>query len=228
MARNPDPNEWHGHHIISEDEFDSPEFAVDAEAKRRRTVRHGIILTLVVMLLAAALVTAYLVNTKAIVIDALEPKPVAAAPSEANASCPKDELAYVQPSKMKINVMNGTEVAGLAGATATKLKKRGFKVGDVGNARLSQVDVVGAVTSGPDGYAQAMTLQRNITGLAYVFDPKRQGSTVDLVIGTKYKDLVNEKKINSKSGKLGCTPVKAKTAPAKPEPSKTPQGSGKG
>ncbi|MCY1463896.1 hypothetical protein D9M71_818520 [compost metagenome] len=81
------------------------------------------------------------------------------------------------------------------------------------------------MTSGPDGYAQAMTVQRHIKGLTYVYDVKRPGKTVDVVVGTKYKDLVNAKSVNKKPGKLGCTPPKPKpaakkpTAPAKPEPS---------
>ena len=141
-------------------------------------IRHGIILSVAVLLLAAALVLAYLVNTRAIVIDALEPKPVAEAPVAPHSACPRDQFDYVDPSKMTINVMNGTQIAGLAGASAKKLEKRGFKVGEVGNARMSKANVVGAVISGPDGYAQAMTVQRHVAGLTYVFDPKRQGKTV--------------------------------------------------
>lgn len=225
MARSKDPNDWHGHHIISEDELASPEFTTEDRIKRRRRIRHGVILIFVVLMLAAALVLAYLVNTRTLVIDALEPKPVAEAPVAVNEACPTRKFNYVDPGKMTVNVLNATQIYGLAGATATKLKKHGFKVGEVGNANLSNVQVVGAVTSGPDGYAQAMTLQRHIKGLTYVYDAKRPGKTVDVVIGTKYKDLVKEGSVNKKPGKLGCTPPKPKagakpsTAPAKPEPS---------
>ena len=137
-----------------------------------------------------------------------------------HSACPSDQFSYVDPSKMKVNVMNGTQIAGLAGASATKLEKRGFKIGEVGNVRLSKPNVVGAVISGPDGYAQAMTVQRHVSGLTYVFDPKRPGSTVDLVIGTKYKNLVKESKVKTDPGKLGCSKKKT-TTPAKPEPSKS-------
>lgn len=222
MARNPDPNEWHGHHIISEDELASPEFSIDATTKKHRTIRHGLILSFAIVLLVSALVVAYLVNTRVIVIDALEPKPVAAAPVVVNEACPTDKFSFIDPAKMKVNVLNGTQTSGLAGATATKLKKRGFRIGDVENARLSKPEVVGAVTSGPAGYAQAMTLQRNIAGLAYVYDPKRQDSTVDLVLGTKFKDLVTEKQVDTKPGALKCTPEKKATAPEKPGPSEAP------
>jgi hypothetical protein len=230
LARNPDPNDWHGHHIISEDELGSPEFTTDARIKRRRHIRHGIILVLAVLLLAAALVLAYMVNTRTLVIDALEPKPAAEAPASVNEACPTKQFSYVDPAKMKVNVLNATQIYGLAGATSTKLKKRGFTVGEVGNAQLSNVQVVGAVRSGPDGYAEAMTVQRHIKGLTYVYDAKRPGKTVDVVIGTKYKDLVKEKSVNKKAGKLGCTPPKPKadaktsTAPAKPEPSTESKG----
>lgn len=225
MARNTDPNDWHGHRIISEDQLASPEFTTDARIKRRRTIRHGIILTFILLVLIASLVLAYMVNTRSLIIDALEPKPVAEAPVAVNEACPTTNFNYVDPGKMTVNVMNATQISGLAGATATKLKKRGFKVGDVGNARLSNVEVVGVVTSGPEGYAQAMAVQRHIKDLAYVYDAKRPGKTVDLVVGTKYKDLVKEKSVNKKPGKLGCTPPKPKdgakpsTAPEKPGPS---------
>lgn len=221
MARDSNPNEWHGHHIVSEDELASPKFSADPKTKRHRHIRHGIILSVAAVLLAVALILAYLVNSRSIVIEALEPKPVAEAPVAPNSACPSDQFDYVEPSKMMINVMNGTQIAGLAGASAKKLEKRGFKVGEVGNARMSKVNVVGAVISGPDGYAQAMTIQRHVSGLTYVFDPKRQGRTVDLVIGTKYKKLVKEPKVSTQPGKLGCSSKKKSTAPAKPEPSKS-------
>ena len=64
-----DPNEWHGHHIVTEDDLASPEFSADPTTKRHRNIRHGIILATTVVLLAAALILAYLVNTRAIVIQ---------------------------------------------------------------------------------------------------------------------------------------------------------------
>lgn len=218
MARNSNPNEWHGHHIISEDELASPEFSIDEKTRRNRKLRHGIILVLTVLVLAVALVGAYLINTRVIVIDALEPKPVVEKPVTVDESCPVSEFQYIDPGKTKVNVMNGTKVAGLAGATSTKLKKRGFTIGEVGNVNLSKTNIIGVVTSGTDGYAQAMTVQRQIKGLTYVYDPKRLGTSVDLVIGTEFKDLIAEKKVNKKPGRLGCKPAK-KTAPATPEPS---------
>lgn len=218
MARNSNPNEWHGHHIISEDELTSPEFSIDEKTRKNRKLRHGIILVVTVLILAAALVGAYLINTRVLVIDALEPKPVLEKPMTVDASCPVSEFQYTDPGKIKINVMNGTKIAGLAGATSTKLKKRGFTIGEIGNVNLSKTNIVGLVTSGTDGYAQAMTVQRHIEGLTYVYDPKRLGASVDLVMGTEYKDLSDEKKVDKKPGRLACKPVK-KTAPAAPEPS---------
>lgn len=205
MARNKDPHDWHGHRIISENELASPAFTTDASLKRRRTIRHGIILVFVLLVLVGALILAYLVNTRAVVIEALEPPPVAEAPVAEDRSCPTTEFNYIDPGKMTVNVMNSTQISGLAGATGAKLKKRGFIVGEVGNAGLSDVDVVGAVTSGPDGFAQAMTVQRHVKDLVYVFDEKRPGAKVDLVIGTKYKDLIEEKSVDKKPGKLECT-----------------------
>lgn len=218
MARNSNPNEWHGHHIISEDELASPEFSIDENTRKSRKRRHGIILVLTVLILTAALVGAYLINTRVLVIDALEPKPVVEKPATVDASCPVSEFEYSDPGKTKVNVMNGTKIAGLAGATSSKLKKRGFAIGEVGNVNLSKTNIVGLVTSGTDGYAQAMTVQRQIKGLTYVYDPKRLGTSVDLVIGTEYKNLIKEKKVNKKPGRLDCKAEK-KTVPATPEPS---------
>lgn len=218
-----DPREWHGHRIVTEDDLaegfsdDDPEHVENPRYYRRRLL-HGIVLGLLAALLIAALVMAYLVKTRQIVIPALEPQPTPAAAAPTHdpvaAACPQEVLQYVAPKHVTVNVLNGTTTVGLAGATAQVLEKRGFRIGEVGNAKLNDPDIVGAVVSGTSGRAKALTLQRFVPGTEYV-KKKRSADTVDFIIGNKYdlKDVVPAQKAKKSEGKLSC-PIAVKAARA--------------
>lgn len=216
MADKPDPRDWHGHRIVTEDDLvqnftdDDPEH-VDDPRRYMRRLRHGMVLALLAAMLVAALVAAYLVMTKQLVIPGWEPGPPAAASATAAHVCPQETYDYAAPKEVTVNVLNGTKVSGLAGATAKKLKKRGFRIGTVGNADLSDPDIVAAVVAGASGQSKALTVQRNIRGTEFIRDPKRSADTVDLIIGKKFKDLLAEKKVKTTPGKLSC-PIAVKAA----------------
>lgn len=222
MPQDHDPEDWHGHRIVTEDDLaegftdDDPEH-VDNPRYYRRRLLHGIVLGLLAALLIAALVFAYLVKTRQVVIPALEPQPtpVAAAPTHdpVAAACPQEVLKYAQPKDVTVNVLNGTKTPGLAGATAQVLKQRGFRIGEVGNAKLNNTKIVAAVVSGTSGRSKALTVQRQVPGTEYVKDAKRNADTVDLIIGEKYqiKKVVPKGKAKTQDGKLSC-PIAVKAA----------------
>lgn len=231
MRRKRDARDWHGHRIVTEDDLaegfsDNDPEHVDNPRYYRRRLLHGIVLGLLAALLIVALVFAYLVKTRQVVIPALEPQaaPVAAAPSHdpVAAACPQDVLTYVPPKDVTVNVLNGTKTVGLAGATAQVLKQRGFRIGEVGNAKLNDPDIVGAVVSGTSGRAKALTLQRHIPGTEYVKE-KRSADTVDFIIGKKYelKKIRPTKKVETADGKLSC-PIAVKAARAEAKKSASP------
>ncbi|MFB0834667.1 LytR C-terminal domain-containing protein [Arthrobacter halodurans] len=204
-----DPRDWHGHRIVTEDDlvrsFDDRDPAhADHRRRRNKRLRHGIVLVLLLGLVATAVVGAYLVMTRQLVIPAWEPKPEVAAAPDLEPACPRDVLAYVEPAGVTVNVYNATRIPGLAGAAANRLEKRGFKIGEIGNKTLNDPDIVAAVVSGPEGRAHAMSVQRHIKGTEFVKDPERGSATVDLVVGQKFGSFVETTKVVTKDGRLSC------------------------
>lgn len=206
-------NEWRGHRIITEDELIRAQHQIaDEPAYRRVRLRHGIILGLLAAGLIAALLGAYLVNTGQWVIPAFAPKPAAATPTGVP-SCPTQDIQAVPPRQVRVNVFNAAGTAGLAGATATQLKKREFRIGRTGNQSLAEPDVVAVIRSGPAGYGQALSLQRQFKGAIFVPDPSNTGTTLDLVLGKKYQRMIATAKVKDGAGKLACPAPKDRATP---------------
>ncbi|MEW2287899.1 LytR C-terminal domain-containing protein [Streptomyces sp. NPDC047841] len=100
--------------------------------------------------------------------------------------------ALPEPGRITVNVYNATKRSGLAKSTADELKKRGFKIGDVGNAS-KQYDkkVKGAGILLGSAAAQDTSLRVLGTQLAGAEERAdiRKGGDVDLVIGDAFKGL---------------------------------------
>lgn len=116
-----------------------------------------------------------------------------------------------KPAEITVNVYNATPRTGLAKDTADELRKRGFKIGKVGNAPAAydkKVKAPGILLGAPaatDGPFDVLATQ--LAGTQTKNDA-RSGKDVDLIIGTAFKDLVKEKDA-----------VKAMAALATPKPS---------
>ncbi|MDX3227123.1 LytR C-terminal domain-containing protein [Streptomyces sp. ME19-01-6] len=104
--------------------------------------------------------------------------------------------ALPKPAEITVNVYNATSRTGLAKDTADELRKRGFKIGKVGNAPTAydkKVKAPGillgapAATNGPFD-----VLATQLTG-AQAKNDGRSGKDVDLIIGAGFKDLVKKK-----------------------------------
>jgi LCP family protein required for cell wall assembly len=97
-------------------------------------------------------------------------------------------LPTVKPGKVQLQVLNGTNVAGLAATTASQLTARGFNVAGTGNA-------TGAASSTVIEYASAAqlpqvnTLQEEIPGAQIKQVPSLKGSTLSLVLGNGFKGV---------------------------------------
>ena len=116
-----------------------------------------------------------------------------------------------KPAGITVNVLNATTRSGLAKQTADELKKRGFKIGDVGNATKEfdkKVTGTGILlgpasslnTSLPVLATQLSTAERRT-------DAARTGPAVDLIIGNGFKALTSP-----------AEATKALTALAAPQP----------
>ncbi|MFE2520355.1 LytR C-terminal domain-containing protein [Streptomyces mirabilis] len=101
-----------------------------------------------------------------------------------------------RPGQITVNVLNATPRSGLAKQTADELKKRGFRIGDVGNATATyDKKVNGAgILLGAKGAAHAAlpVLGTQLSGAEVKTDGRAQADRVDLIIGTAFKSLTKK------------------------------------
>ncbi|MCH5677680.1 LytR C-terminal domain-containing protein [Streptomyces gilvus] len=106
----------------------------------------------------------------------------------------KTSASLPKPAQITVNVYNATTRSGLAKTTADELRKRGFKIGDVGNASKDyDKKVKGAgILLGP---ASAVNTSLPVLGTQLAAAEKRtdtrKGTDVDLIIGDAFKNLTS-------------------------------------
>jgi hypothetical protein len=119
------------------------------------------------------------------------PSPKAGAEAAPAASA-SPAVALPQPGQITVNVFNATKRAGLAKAVADELKKRGFAVGDVGNAPADfdkKVPGPGILVGSPKtDKAVYAVLGAHMAGATQQNDA-RETEEVDLIIGDSFKEL---------------------------------------
>jgi hypothetical protein len=105
--------------------------------------------------------------------------------------CPAGpDAAYLQPSAVVVQVLNGSGQTGAAQAAAAVLAGHGFPSPQFGNG--SPYDGIVMVVSGVTGVNGAYTvLQFAPEGSVVVLD-RREDATVDLILGSRYKELPGE------------------------------------
>lgn len=97
------------------------------------------------------------------------------------------------PGQITVNVLNATPRGGLAKDTADELKKRGFKIGDVGNAtkaydkKVKGTGILLGATTAAD--AALPVLGTQLAGAEQKVDTRAKPTEVDLIIGTAFKKL---------------------------------------
>jgi hypothetical protein len=110
-----------------------------------------------------------------------------ASPAPANSA-----RALPKPAEITVNILNATPRKGLARQTADELKKRGFRIGNVGNATPEfDKKIKGAgVLLGPASSLNTSlpVLATQLTGAESRTDT-RKGTDVDLIIGNGFKAL---------------------------------------
>lgn len=115
-----------------------------------------------------------------------------------------------------MNVYNATARTGLAKQTADELKKRGFKIGDVGNASKDfdkKIKGTGLLLGPAAALDTSLpVLSTQLADAERRTDAARKGNDLDLIIGDGFKAL---------TGKPEAT--KALTALAAPQPTASPK-----
>jgi hypothetical protein len=108
-----------------------------------------------------------------------------ASPSAAAAPLPK-------PGQITVNVLNATPRGGLAKKTADELKKRGFKIGEVGNATATydkKVKGTGVLLGPSSALKTSLPVLATQLASTETRTDTRKGTEVDLIIGTAFKNL---------------------------------------
>lgn len=117
-----------------------------------------------------------------------------------------------RPVDISVNVYNATSRRGLAATVAKATAARGFKVKAVSNDPLKKtVKGVAEIRYGPEGLASAKVLAKHFPGAPLVAD-KREGDTIDLVLGNTYKAI----------GPVPTVPAPTATLPPCPTVTVTP------
>ncbi|MCX4907016.1 LytR C-terminal domain-containing protein [Streptomyces sp. NBC_00878] len=112
------------------------------------------------------------------------------APSSSPAS------ALPEPGQITVNVLNATPRFGLAKDTAAELKKRGFKIGEIGNAtkaydkKVKGIGIVLGATSASDTALPVLGTQ--LTGAELKTDTRAKPAEVDLILGSAFKSLTKK------------------------------------
>lgn len=105
--------------------------------------------------------------------------------------------AFPEPGKITVNVLNATPRAGLAKDTADELKKRGFRIGNVGNATEEYDKKVkgAAILLGAKAAEKTAlpVLNTQLVGAQLKTDGRAKATEVDLIIGTGFKSLSKQK-----------------------------------
>lgn len=145
--------------------------------RRHRTRKLLIFVTLPGVLLGTASIsTAYSAGW-------MTPEPPAPA-------CSPEVVPAPERGSFVINVMNATGREGVAAGVAMGLAKRKFQVGGISNAPETWYVTQSAVVHhGPKGLDQALLVASQIPG-AKLFEDVRANTSIDLVIGLGYTDMV--------------------------------------
>ncbi|MGY1499128.1 LytR C-terminal domain-containing protein [Streptomyces sp. QTS52] len=102
-----------------------------------------------------------------------------------------------RPGVITVNVLNATPRSGLAKQAADELRKRGFRIGDVGNApKAYDKKIAGAgMVLGAKSAARAAlpVLGTQLAGAQVKTDARTSATEVDLLIGTKFTALTSKK-----------------------------------
>ncbi len=125
--------------------------------------------------------------------------------------------ALPAPGTITVNVLNATTRGGLAQKTADELKKRGFRIGEVGNATKEYDKKVKGtgVFLGPAaaGDTSLPVLGTQLADAERRTDPARKGTEVDLIIGDGFESLT--KKADADRALTALAAPKAAPAPKK-------------
>ncbi|MFI6033859.1 LytR C-terminal domain-containing protein [Streptomyces sp. NPDC051315] len=117
-------------------------------------------------------------------------------PAASSPAATASSAALPRPAQITVNVFNATTRSGLAKTTADELQKRGFKIGEVGNAS-KQYDKKVPGTGVLLGPASSLNtslpvLATQLTTAERRTDAARTGTAIDLILGNGFQALTSQ------------------------------------
>jgi hypothetical protein len=132
------------------------------------------------------------------------------------------QLLTTSPSKVKVEVLNGSGVAGIASQAATDLTSRGFDVTGTGNAgSFAYTESVIEYSSAAD-MAEVNTLKQVLTNVTDLHMASLAPGTVALILGKDFTGLASAAQASpAPATQASVTPASATPASATPSASGT-------
>jgi LCP family protein required for cell wall assembly len=110
------------------------------------------------------------------------------------AKAAKKPVPTVSPSKVHLEVLNGSGVAGVAGTTATSLASRGFRIVGTGEAPNGYGYTSSVIEySSSAQLPEVNTLKKEVAGAQVKLVAGIQGGSLSLIIGSKFTGLAGSK-----------------------------------
>ncbi len=119
--------------------------------------------------------------------------------------------------QVTINVFNGTPRSGLAEQIGGEFKNRGFQVAKTETAADGkQYDQIAVITYGPSGIGAAWLVSAYFLGDEAEMDyqAERQGSDVDVLLGSKFQQLATSTEVNQSIAAKGSPRLEPGTCEA--------------
>ncbi len=98
-------------------------------------------------------------------------------------------VTAASPSQVKVQVLNGSSIAGLAATTASKLTRRGFTVTGTGNAAAAAGAVAVVEYSTASQLPEVKALRKQVRGARAKMVPGLPAGTLDLIVGPGFTGL---------------------------------------
>jgi LytR cell envelope-related transcriptional attenuator len=117
-----------------------------------------------------------------------------------------------------LNIYNGTKTVGLAQKVGEDFKNRGFKVKKMASAPGNKIsNEIAEITFGPEAYGAGWLVSAYflVDSAKLIFDIRRKGAEVDVLIGTQYQQLATTTEVNQSIAALGNPSLPDGTCEAK-------------
>jgi hypothetical protein len=180
--------------------------------------RHPVATGFLVLLMMAVLFAATFGAVRLLKGDSGTPSASGSSPATCVTATATPGASLPKPATVTANVYNATDRAGLARSTAATLRTRGFGIGSIANDPLAKtLTNVGEIRYGPSGKDNALLMRYYVVGATLVLD-QRTDTTVDVVLGQKFKAIPDQKVIDAALAK----PVVVTSGAGCPSPSAKP------